>query len=301
MATEDSLLTREWGSIAGPLIRALVLHAGPVLGALLEEPPDALDPAFDAFLAAVLTDLAERRNAAGTGKAHAAEQRWGVAISLMGESAILLKALHEGRERFATGDPMAVFRMIVRRALVTMRWPLLQAKSSDQLKTWDRLDRISRALARERGDELRENFTRCSTEHYELLLAHLRAEHGHDRNLPRTLTSLEGYFNKFCSDCHQGDPGGDDAGDEVTAADINLLPQSDPRLYFLQECVRTLSGVELDVILVWLGDPVDNVHYRTVEMYCKSTRMGRGTFFKHKQAAQLKLGSCIRRKEENMA
>lgn len=307
MKTEENLLAREWRRISSQLRNVLWLHADPVVTALVQPglPPAAFDPPFATFVGSALKDMESRRNLAG-GHHHAerAHQTWEVAISLMGESAILKQALWDGRKFFATGDPQIAFHMVARRALSTMRWPQL-ADSPGQLKTWERLDRISRELAAEGGNALKDTFSRCTREHLEALLARLGETHAHDHNLPREMHTLENYFFRFCTECVEGaradldDSDGADAA-EMDGSDVALLPGYDRRADFLHACIGALEGLYRDVILATLRRPdSDNVVFLTAEAFCNARNVSRRKFFQFKDAAMQQLKLCIRRKEEN--
>lgn len=305
LTPEQNLLTLEWRRIAGRLLNALSLYADPVIYALQDPATDAatFEVAYGAFFDAALKDLAARRNAA---EGERGLLTWEVAISLMAESEILRRVLWDGRARFAQGEPHHAFRMLTRRALSTMRWPQL-AESPEQLKCWQRLDRISREFAGRTADPLKGFSSRCTREHLDALLVHLREEHAQDHGMPRKMVTLENFFYRFCADCEGGakveieDADAELGAAQIGAWDIDSLPGADLRLDYLRDCMRALTSTDRDVLYTALKEPIpeSNIVYPTVDFFCRARNISRGQFSRIRGAAMQKLSHCVKHKEEN--
>jgi len=74
-------------------------------------------------------------------------------------------------------------------------------ESPARVKTWERLDRISRRLTA--ADENSASIDRCSEEHFQQVHAEIKTTHAGDYNYPQKLTSIRDYFYIFCDCCKQ--------------------------------------------------------------------------------------------------
>ncbi len=139
------------------------------------------------------------------------------------------------------------------------------------VKTWERLDRISRDLCRKSGDDLR-GINRCTEAHFEDLLERLARDHPGDHNLPRTLETITGYFQEFCADCAETLPE-DYAGeaDDISGSDLSLLPGGHFKLASLQDCIAALTEMAREIICASYGltDAQSNVVPLSAESFYK--------------------------------
>lgn len=68
--------------------------------------------------------------------------------------------------------------------------------STNRIKTWERLDQLSRKLAK-----LRKEDCRCNASHFEALARYVRTHHPKDKNLPKKVSTIEHYFWDFSNEC----------------------------------------------------------------------------------------------------
>ncbi|MCU7805625.1 MAG: hypothetical protein KZQ96_20755 [Candidatus Thiodiazotropha sp. (ex Lucinoma borealis)] len=131
---------------------------------------------------------------------------WKNALALFGDRDRLVKLLQADGEAIRTAGMSEkgitleqVVGRILRQYLEGARRDLVACSmgvSAGRLKTWERLDRISRGLIGENDSRSRYDYG-----HFEKLAVYIREHHSKDRNLPRTANTIQDYFDTFCREC----------------------------------------------------------------------------------------------------
>lgn len=88
---------------------------------------------------------------------------------------------------------------ILKQHFETARREILAADKethAHRIKTWERLDQISRKVARTKDQQVR-----CTEEHFQAVSDFVRVEYPRDKNLPRKLSTIETYFWEFSDEC----------------------------------------------------------------------------------------------------
>jgi len=117
-----------------------------------------------------------------------------------------------------------------------------------RIKTWERLDQISRKVARTRNDE-----GRCTEAHFQAVSDFVRVEYPRDKNLPKKLSTIETYFWEFSDECVE--VVSSDATEQLPAAEIADLfvdvgiPELGQAIYRLDEVHRDVISFEYELEL----------------------------------------------------
>ena len=159
--------------------------------------------------------------------------------------------------------------------------------SANKVKTWERLDRISRDVARQEhlGN-------RCIEDHFEQVARHIKAHHGHDKNLPRRAETVKGYFYRFSSDCLQFIEDRGDTMDKLSLEDAKEFLQG-VGMAELSHCLQTLSRQQLEIIDATFHIGLSKVVYRSVDDYLHRHQLGKVEYETQLQGILTNLGQCI--------
>lgn len=159
--------------------------------------------------------------------------------------------------------------------------------SANKVKTWERLDRISRDVARQEhlGN-------RCIEDHFEQVARHIKAHHGHDKNLPRRAETVKGYFYRFSSDCLQFIEDRGDTMDKLSLEDAKEFLQG-VGMAELSHCLQTLSRQQLEIIDATFHIGLSKVFYRSVDDYLHRHQLGKVEYETQLQGILTNLGQCI--------
>ena len=159
--------------------------------------------------------------------------------------------------------------------------------SANKVKTWERLDRISRDIAR-----LEHLGNRCIEDHFEQVARHIKTHHGHDKNLPRRAETVKGYFYRFSSDCLQFIEDRGDTMDKLSLEDAKELLQG-VGMAELSHCLQALSQQQLEIIDATFHLGLSNVIYRSVDDYLRNHQLGKVEYETQLQGILINLGQCI--------
>lgn len=159
--------------------------------------------------------------------------------------------------------------------------------SANKVKTWERLDRISRDIAR-----LEHLSNRCIEDHFEQVARHIKAHHGHDKNLPRRAETVKGYFYRFSSDCLQFIEDRGDTMDKISLEDAKELLQG-VGMAELSHCLQTLSQKQREIIDATFHIGLSKVVYRSVDDYLCNHQLGKVEYETQLQDILTNLGQCI--------
>ncbi len=119
-----------------------------------------------------------------------------------------------------------------------------QGVSSHRVKTWERLDKISRVLAREQSYT-----TRCVEEHFAALADYIKSNYSHDKNLPRRAEKVMEYFYQFNDECLEHIQDYDSIQDNLSIQEAQELLHGIGRAE-LEACLGELSAEERKFIEV---------------------------------------------------
>lgn len=159
--------------------------------------------------------------------------------------------------------------------------------SANKVKTWERLDRISRDIARQEHIG-----NRCIEDHFEQVARHIKAHHGHDKNLPRRAETVKGYFYRFSSDCLQFIEDRGDTMDKLSLEDAKELLQG-VGMADLSHCLQTLSQKQREIIDATFHIGLSKVVYRTIDDYLRNHQLGKVEYETQLQGILTNLGQCI--------
>lgn len=158
--------------------------------------------------------------------------------------------------------------------------------SSNKVKTWERLDKISRKISRE------QSINRCSDNHFEELAGYVKSYHGHDRNLPRKANTVKGYFYRFSDECIENIEDRDTTMDRVSLQDAKDLLQGVGMLE-LGKCLQELSPTTLEIIDVSFGIGISKVNYLSIDSYLQTKQMDHSHFATQQDKAISQLRECL--------
>ena len=159
--------------------------------------------------------------------------------------------------------------------------------SANKVKTWERLDRISRDIARQGNIG-----NRCIEYHFDQVARHIKIHHSHDRNLPRRAATVKGYFYRFSSDCLQLIEDRDDTMDRLSLADAKELLQG-VGMAELSHCLQALSEYELEIIDASFHIGLSKIVYLGINDYLRNHQIGRMEYDTRLQRILTNLSECL--------
>lgn len=91
-------------------------------------------------------------------------------------------------------------------------------ESTARIKTWERLDRLSKKLLREQhSPEEAENIDRCTEPHFQEVHQHVKRHRAGNYNYPQKLVSIRDLFHIFCTCCRKKVPESEDCMDNYSS------------------------------------------------------------------------------------
>lgn len=159
--------------------------------------------------------------------------------------------------------------------------------SSNKVKTWERLDRISRKLTKNNKAA-----NRCTEDHFEVLAKFVKTNHSHDKNLPRRAKTVKSYFYRFSGDCVENIEDRDNTMDRLSLQEVKDLLQ-DVGMAELFGCLQQLSSAELEIIDVSFQLGMSKVVYRSIEDYLHNHHLKQDQFEKKQNRVTDKLRQCL--------
>jgi hypothetical protein len=159
--------------------------------------------------------------------------------------------------------------------------------SSNKVKTWERLDRISRNLIKDSRSA-----NRCVEEHFEELARFVKVNHGHDKNLPRRAKTIKGYFYRFSDNCIENIEDRDGTMDKLSLQEVKDLLQ-EVGITELARCLQQLSATEQEIIDVSFHLGLSKVVYRSIKDYCYNRQLKKKQFEKKRNQVIDKLRQCL--------
>lgn len=308
MLVEEELywLEANWRVTRGHLMRIL-LQGSPsddepdLLGDIVDEiaAGGLSAPTWDAFVEDRLSAIHRARLAAARRKAsgpHPLAEMYDVAIDLFADPTPLRQELEQAGGRLGGEAATAVKVTALRRGLVRMRHRR-SATSEHRGKTWSRLDAISRSLFQNRhalGG-------RCDKAHFIELAEHISSDWAHDKNLPRTASTIEGYFEEYCEECrrHVEVEEAERGVDFTSPGDIASLPDLASRGDYLEVCMEGLDATRRRYVEAKFR--IGPIAPLNVSTFCAQEQIERTRFYRVVEQALLDLEACLRSKVEGEA
>ena len=290
MTTSRDWYGRDWKLLRTQLIKLCLQHCQELLNEVQVKDPDVL-AMTNVFLDRVRQDIAARIPLDRLGL-------WQNSLALMVHPERLardceadLEALHG--KKTSNGEPVHPRQALARKLqqfLETNRREQVATElgiSANKVKTWERLDRISRDMVRQ------ENIgNRCIEEHFEQVARHIKTHHGHDKNLPRRAETVKGYFYRFSSDCLQFIEDRSDTMDKLSLEDAKELLQG-VGMADLSHCLQTLSQEQLEILDASFHIGLSRIVYRSVDDYLRNHQLGKVEYGTQLQGILTNLGQCI--------
>lgn len=159
--------------------------------------------------------------------------------------------------------------------------------SSNKVKTWERLDRISRSLTKNSSAS-----NRCSDDHFEDLASYVKANHSHDKNLPRRAKTVKGYFYRFSDDCIENIENRNDTMDKLSLQEAKDLLQG-VGIIELSKCLQQLSVAEFEIIDVSFQLGMSKVVYHSIDDYLHNHQLTHDQLEHQRDRVIDKLRQCL--------
>ncbi len=199
MAQFDDWYGRDWRILRKELVKLCVNCAGAFLEDVRNSPNQLIE-LLEEFKQSVMAEISGLATIDQTGL-------WPAAMALLVDDGSLdvalkkdLKAIEGGAVRrgnkVSAGQALG---QVLRSHFEEARRKLLAADmgtSPSMVKTWERLDRISREITRDRP-----GVRRCSEEHFNELAGAVKERFPNDKNLPRKISTIQQYFFRFSDEC----------------------------------------------------------------------------------------------------
>lgn len=158
--------------------------------------------------------------------------------------------------------------------------------SSNMVKTWERLDRISRRISQDQDG------SRCNEDHFAELAGFVKKNHGHDKNLPRKTATIRGYFFRFSDECLEYIDAKEDTMDRLSLNEAKEL-LSGVGIAELSRCLYQMPEhlVELLDAAFQLG--ICRTTYLSLNAYLQQKQLSHDDFMKQKDDAMDMLRQCL--------
>lgn len=189
-------------------------------------------------------------------------------------------------------DAFAAFWHLLRQYLEQERRKLFGV-NANRRKVWERLERISKVVARDIA-QLENRMLRCTDPHFlGLMRDKIIADYPKDKNLPRTTRMIENYFLEFSSEFSQRD---DIALDDLRPEDLPVFIQElgiqiDIERYIVQ--LKNIAPELHEVICIKYGFVMPGLSFGSIVEYCEARKISLRTFQRRVLAAQSRLRDAL--------
>jgi len=300
-----------WRDLRGNLVQLCIQESCRLLDKLCCPKTNDADKnrAVHAFVEDVLSAIQERL------EQNPNADRWRHSLRLLAQPSNLCQALDRDKERFAADDgdvdPESLLGRILKSEFERMRRELQtdyhhpqREQHQRRQKTWEQIDRISRSLldVNDKPDE------RFSNEHLKAVIADIRCRYPNRHDLPRTLDTLEGYFEDFCEayqhyqlmywkkvqppEIHQMDANDLDILEDLTEMTLDPSP-----------CFQALSEAHAEAFAIkhrLQGDlaellPAGGSGFTNARAYCVQRGISKRQFYRLVREAAQSLATCLQR------
>lgn len=162
--------------------------------------------------------------------------------------------------------------------------------SVNRIKTWERLERISREVARKA-----ETGRRCTEAHFAELAGLIKKKYSHDKNLPRKINTVRDYFYQFSDDCLKNMEHIDSVFGKIDTISINdakgLLHGVGKRE--LEKCLKRLSPDDFEVIDVAFKLGLGKVQYLSVCDFLRARFLNEEQYEEKRKKVMEQLKNCL--------
>lgn len=281
---------RDWKILRTQLVKLCLLNSEALLAGLQEDDPVVFDLVED-FLAQLHEEISRRITVDRIGL-------WQHTLDLLIQGSWLAAELARDLDVLRGGKMVGTNRVLPKQALARKMMQFFemnrrehianeQGVSANKVKTWERLDRISRDIARQS-----ETGNRCNEEHFEKLARHVKTRLSHDKNLPRRSKTVMGYFYRFSEDCVEHIDDQETTMDQLSLAEARELMR-DVGVVELSRCLGTLPADDLELLDASFGLGLSKVVYRSVEDFLHNKKLGRKEYDTKLQHVLTMLGHCL--------
>ncbi len=264
MATTRDWYGEDWKILRTQLVKLCLIHSEKLLSTLKKAGHYSREE-FSQFVDAVREDIFSRTMEDKLGL-------WENCLPLMSDVSILELELEKDKKTLSGQtekngkkiSPVQAFAQILNQFFELIRRQLVAddlGVSSNQVKTWERLDRISRQLYKDKS-----TMNRCHEDHFEELADHVKSNYGHDKNLPRRANTVMGYFYRFSKDCIQFIDGSISTENKLSLQETQKIFE-DIGMKELVYCLKELDEDECQLIDLFFHLGLSKLVYRTVDDY----------------------------------
>jgi len=282
---------RDWVMLRTQLIKLCLLYSDPLLSGLQHAPTQSAVFLVDQFMKRVREEIGSRIPLDQLGL-------WQSGLSLLVHEEWLCSELEHDQKALcgrkiihnkkikpcqALARKLAMFFEKNRRMLVADELGV----SSNRVKTWERLDKISRTLNRTNTST-----NRCTEDHFEELANYVRRHYGHDRNLPRRAKTIKGYFYTFSKQCIENIENYNSTMDKLSMQEAGQLLQG-VGMAELSRCIKQLSKTDKEIISVSFKLNCAQVVYLSLEDYLNRHNLQEKQFEQKRSQVVNRLRRCL--------
>jgi len=286
MVVERDWLGRDWKTLRSQLIKLCLVHEEVLLNSMQAEGNILLD----SFLEAVREDIEHRIMEDRIGM-------WQYTLSLLVRLEWLQKELNKDRGTLCKGTTRHGRKVTPKQALarkLTLFFEMNRRQnladelgvSSNRVKTWERLDRISRKISQQHSG------SRCREGHFDTLAAHIKIHHPKDKNLPRKAKTIKGYFYRFSNECMEHIDNDSHTMDKLTLHNAKSLLQG-VGMEELSRCLQELSKEYLEIIDVVFQLDITKIQYLSIEHFMSNRDLQEEQFKLQQVQALQQLRDCL--------
>ncbi len=282
---------KDWKTLRSSLIKVCRIHQEELL-ASIKAGPFNLEKAVDVFSERVIGHASQLGRSDKTGM-------WENALPLLADRGQLREWLEKDRIALcggkktgegkqivpgqALGQKLSQFFEAVRRDLVAAG----RGVSPSKIKTWERIDRISRELS-----DGTEEAERCAEWHFEDVARYIKENHANDKNLPRRTATVRSYFHQFSEACADIYAEEDSVLDELSFHNAAHF-LNDVSTAVLKQCLDNLTQGQLEGIDACFRLGIIDKQYDTFNAFLKARSLRKKEFEKEKAMIIDKLRDCL--------
>lgn len=245
MIEERDWYGRDWKKLRSQLLKLCLQYGDEFLASLSSSPGNLMQIVYS-FIENIERDILHRIPPDRLGL-------WQKALPFFANKQLLFEWLENDKpallgEKINNGNPVKPRQALGRKLCQYFEQERRQqiaagyGVSANRIKTWERLDRISREVAAQNKTR-----QRCSEEHFIMLAEHVKEKFSHDKNLPRKTNTIQDYFYQFSDDCYEKIDNQDDGMEKISLQEARDLLDH-VGMAQLSRCLNRLSGEELEIV-----------------------------------------------------
>ena len=158
--------------------------------------------------------------------------------------------------------------------------------SSNMVKTWERLDRISRRISQDQDGN------RCNEDHFAKLAGFVKKNYGHDKNLPRKTTTIRGYFFRFSHECLEYIDSREDTLDRLSLNEAKELLNG-VGIAEISRCLSQMPEGQVELLDVAFQLGICKTTFISLDSYLQQKQLSQDDFVKQKKEAMDMLRQCL--------